>query len=166
MSDWGMKFEDDYVPRFGRRLPEGDYLVEVASGESRPNDAQNKGDNVLFTFKVVNGPEAGGTVRSTLYVLNDNFSGNDNHAGATKDNWYNLLVCTGIKPQAFGDMREVSRALVGKRLGVTVSHSQGKGANSDKTYANVASYMSAEAVGGVGTENDNEDDGVPLSSLA
>ncbi len=160
MSNWGMNFEN-HVPTFGRRLPEGRYLVEVAGNEA---DTAEKGDRIRVTFKVVEGVETGGTISTTLYILNDKFSGSEGHAGATKDNWYHLLVSAGVKPTSFNDMREVANALTGRRLGIEVVHNQ----NGEKTYANVQGFLPAAAMATAAStpaEVDTDDDDTPSTGL-
>jgi hypothetical protein len=139
-KNWGMDLEG-HTPTFGVLLPEGNHGVEVASFEAGDDP---KGNLVTFTMKVVAGESAGGVVRERLWVVDDTFKGSDKHAAVLKDRWFNLLVSCKIKPKDFGDMREVAKALVGRRLGVTVKHTtdEAKG----RTYANINAYMPYEAV--------------------
>ena len=152
MSNWSMDL-GDHTPQFGRTLPEGQYLVEVAGYEEK---SKEKGDSIRFTFKVVKGDQTGGIVGSTLYVINENFSGSEGHKGASLDNWYNFLVAIGIKPSAFKDMRRVADKAIGKRLGIEVVHSDPTGPK-ERIYANVNSYFPAAALGDEGDEDEGED---------
>lgn len=150
---WGMDLSD-HTPQFGQTLPEGKYLVEVAGFEESSAD---KGDRIRFTFKVVEGEQAGGIVGSTLYIINESFKGSDGHKGASLDNWYNLLVATGVKPSNFDDMRKVAQALTGRRLGIEVTHSEPTGPKK-RVYANVRSYFPAAAMGDEGSGDAVTDD--------
>lgn len=155
---WGMDLSN-HTPSFGVTLPEGKYLVEVAKHEA---DTKEKGDRIRITFKVVEGEQAGGTVGSTLYIINEKFKGSDGHRAATLDNWYNLLVACGVKPSAFDDMRKVATALEGRRLGIEVTHSEPTGKD-DRVFANVRSYFPAAAMGsdeGALTESTPSEDSV------
>lgn len=147
-KNWGMNFEG-HVPTFGQRLPEGDYLMEIVEADATEKEQGGKGDYVTFKYKVVDGGGQEGSIASDrLYILNDRFSGSDGHAAATKDNWYFLLSATKMPLSNHGDMREVAKAMVGRRLAATVVHTKSRNSlGEERTYANFNNLRPAESWG-------------------
>lgn len=143
-----------HTPKFGRRLDPGTYLVEVSDFEY--NEEAAKGQSIRFTFRVCDGGEYdGGTVGSTLYIINDQFSGSKGHKSATLDNWFHLLKAVGLKPGKF-DAVKVAERLIGRRLGIVVVESDPVGPEK-KTYANVQAYFPADAIETSAEESSTDD---------
>lgn len=149
-----------HTPKFGRRLDPGNYLVEVADFEF--NAEAPKGQSIRFTFRALGGEYDGGTVGSTLYIINEDFVGSKGHRSATLDNWFHLLKAVGLTPGKF-DAVKVAERLVGRRLGISVVESDPVGPEK-KTYANVQAYFPADAMESSETASDDGDTTPDMSS--
>lgn len=160
-----------HTPKYGRRLDPGEYLVEVADFLFNPDAA--KGQSIRFTFRCVDGSTFdGGTVGSTLYIINDAFSGSPGHKDATLDNWFHFLKAVGVKPGKF-DAVKVAEKLVGRRLGIEVKESEPTAEG--KVYSNVQAYFPAAALASTDASadsvdtpesDDSADGGLDLSDVA
>lgn len=168
MSKYGMDFTG-HTPKFGRKLHPGTYLAELAAEQFQARSDKNpKGNRIVVTFKVLEGnpedlskgPQHGATGRVYLYILDDDFAGSEEHAGATKDNWYHILVAAGVEPGSYSDMRKVAKKLVGTKMGI-VAETDSK----NPEYTNIQEYFPAAAWGDAPASDVPGPDAMPVSAV-